>query len=314
MNKDSYDPLPSWHEGKVKKAILDFIKQVTTPESIHYVEESERIATFDHDGTLWVEKPLLTQMAFYKRELLETDVLEGTSFLKRGLNWFVCGVRDLPHLVKLLLSYFYSGLTTTEYRTEVKKWLMSAKHPRYQRKYTELVYQPMQEVLQLFTAHGFTNYIVSGGSANFIRPWSEMAYNIPENRIIGSSTRTRLSQRNKNLVVKLEPFPFTFDYRSGKVLGIERRLAKQPIAAFGNSLGDVEMLRWTHPEKTSLCVLIHHTDDVREYKYKPDPWFHIGKKTLTYAQQLNWQVVDMKNDWRNVFRFEKYENTPKEKT
>lgn len=308
----NHDPLPSWHEGKVKQRILDFIEQVTTPDSAHYVAEDERIATFDNDGTLWVEKPLLAQMAFYKRELLDADVLENGSKLKRVANWSIKSVRDLGGLTKLLVGYFRSGLTTDEYRAKVSQWIARAKHPRYQRKYTDLVYQPMQEVMQLFAQHGFTNYIVSGGSANFIRPWAQDIYDIPESRIIGSSTRTRLSQRGDELAVKLEPIPFSFEYRSGKVLGIERRLAKRPIAAFGNSLGDVDMLRWARTTQQSLCVLIHHTDDVREYKYGPDPRLYFGKSTLKFAKEQNWQVVDMKNDWRTIFSFEHDENFSKE--
>lgn len=308
MAATSYDPLPSWHEGKVKQRILDFVSQVTTPGSEHYVAEKDRIATFDNDGTLWVERPLLAQMAFYKRELLDADILENASTLRRALNWTGECIQDIADLTLMLVRYFRSGITTDEYRTKVRQWIAQAQHPRYQRKYTELVYQPMREVMQLFEQHGFINYIVSGGSANFIRPWADEVYGIPENRIIGSSTKTRLSKRGEILAVKLEPIPFSFEYRSGKVLGIERRLAKRPIAAFGNSLGDVDMLRWARTTQQSLCVLIHHTDEIREYKYGPDPRLYFGKPTLTFAEELNWQVVDMKNDWRTIFSFEATEN------
>jgi hypothetical protein len=303
MNSVS-DPLPSWQEGKIKQRILEFVEQVTDPKSSHFVVEEERIATFDNDGTLWVEKPLLAQVAFYKRELLDADVLAHAGIVKRTFNWGLKSFRHLSGLTKMLLDYFRSGLTTDEYREKVAQWIAQAQHPRYKRKYTDLVYQPMQEVMELFSLNGFTNYIVSGGSANFIRPWADDIYNVPEDRIIGSSTKTRLAKRDGELAVKLEPLPFSFEYRSGKVLGIERRLAKRPIAAFGNSLGDVEMLRWARTTRQSLCVLIHHTDDVREYKYDPDPKFHIGKSTLTFAQELGWQVVDMKKDWRSIFAFE----------
>jgi hypothetical protein len=304
MNDINLDPLPSWHEGKVKQRILEFVAQVTTLDSEHYVDEEERIATFDNDGTLWVEKPLLAQMAFYKRELLDADVLKDASKLKRTAHWGGKGIQELGGLMKMLVGYFRSGITTDEYREKVSQWIAQAEHPRYQRKYTELIYQPMQEVMQLFAQHGFTNYIVSGGSANFIRPWADDVYDVPENRVIGSSTKTRLSKRGDELAVKIEPIPFSFEYRSGKVLGIERRLAKRPIAAFGNSLGDVEMLRWARTTQQSLCVLIHHTDEVREYKYGPDPRLFFGKSTLKFAKELNWQVVDMKNDWRTIFSFE----------
>ncbi len=304
MNKNR-DPLPSWHDGKVKQQIINFIERVTNKESGDFVAIEDRIATFDNDGTLWVEKPLLAQLAFYKRELLDAPVLAKVSFIHRIANWLKAALLNVFDLFRMLLAYFYSGLTTDEYREKVESWIKRAKHPRYKTQYTNLTYQPMIEVLNYFEEHGFKNYIVSGGTANFIRPWAEQVYNIPVNRIIGSSVKTRLGKRDGKLAVKLEPIPFSFEYRSGKVLGIERRLAKRPIAAFGNSLGDVDMLRWTRTNKHSLCVLIHHTDHKREYKYSPDPFYHFGKSTLSYAQELKWQVVDMKNDWRIIFNFER---------
>jgi len=301
---DVKDPLPSWHEGKVKQRILTFIEQVTDPQSPDYVEPQDRIATFDNDGTLWVEKPILTQLAFYKKQLLNADVINSDSTLVRALNWLKYGFLHFFDILRLAKAYISSGLTTDEYRDKVAQWISVAKHPRYQRKYTELTYQPMMELMELLSDNGFSNYIVSGGTANFIRPWVEQVYQVSVNRIIGSSVRTRLCQRNGELAVKLEPIPLFFDYRSGKVLGIERALAKRPIAAFGNSLGDVEMLRWARTTQQSLCVLIHHTDDVREYKYKPDPFYYFGKPTLKWAQESNWQVVDMKRDWKRIFKFE----------
>jgi len=304
---NQYDPLPSWQEGKAKRRILKFVQQVTDETSPYFVEQEHRIATFDNDGTLWVEKPLLAQIAFYKRQLLDVDVLANASKFKRLLNWAKEFILDIFDLIKMLFAYIRSGLTTDEYRILVSKWIKDAKHPRYQRKYTDLVYLPMMELMDYLTNNGFTNYIVSGGTANFIRPWSEEIYNVSADRIIGSSVLTRLSKRDGELAVKLEPIPFSFEYRSGKVLGIERNLAKRPIAAFGNSLGDVEMLRWARTTEQSLCMLIHHTDEEREYKYGPDPFYHLGKSTLKYAQELNWQVVDMKNDWKTLFQFEHQE-------
>jgi len=299
--KSTKETLPSWHESKAKQRIIEFVAQVTTPGSEFFVPEAERIATFDNDGTLWVEKPILAQLAFYKRQLFDADVLAKVSPFKRMLNWLKNALFDIIDLFKMLLAYLHSGLTTDEYRANVSQWIKQAKHPRFDCLYTDLTYLPMLELLDYLSAHGFSNYIVSGGTANFIRPWSERIYKISADRIIGSSVKTRLAKRNGELAVKLEPIPFFFDYRSGKVLGIERALAKRPIAAFGNSLGDVEMLRWARTKTQSLCMLIHHTDDIREYKYKPDPWYYFGKSTLKYAQELNWQVVDMKKDWKHIF-------------
>ena len=302
--ENGFDPLPSWQEGKAKQRIIQFVEQVTDENSPYYVPIQDRIATFDNDGTLWVEKPLLAQLAFYKRQLFDADVLADAGKLKRILHWLKEAVLDIFDLLKMLWAYIRSGLTTDEYRILVSQWIAKAQHPRYQCKYTDLVYLPMREVLDYFTHHGFSNYIVSGGTANFIRPWSEQVYKISADRVIGSSVKTRLSKKNGQLAVKLEPLPFSFEYRSGKVLGIERRLAKRPIAAFGNSLGDVDMLKWARTTQQSLCVLIHHTDAEREYCYSPDLFYHFGEKTLSVAKQQNWQVVDMKNDWRRLFEFE----------
>lgn len=298
------DPLPSWHDSPVKERILDFINKVTDESSPYFVPPEERIATFDNDGTLWVEKPVLAQLAFYKKMLLGADVLADASKSKRMLNWLWTAFKEMGDLLKLLKSYVHVGITTDEYRQHVAEWIEHAKHPRYEEKYTALVYQPMMEVMALFAKHEFSNYIVSGGTANFIRPWSESVYNVSSDRIIASSVKTRLSKKQGELVVKLEPLPFSFEYRAGKVLGIERRLAKRPIAAFGNSLGDVDMLRWARTTHESLCVLIHHTDGEREYKYSPDPFYHFGKKTLTWAKESDWQVVDMKEHWKTIFSFE----------
>jgi len=302
--ESSKDALPSWHEGEAKQSIIDFVRRVTSPDSEFFVPEQERIATFDNDGTLWVEKPVLAQLAFYKRELLDQDVLKNKGTLSRLIHLGMSIIWDAFDLFKKLLAYLHSGLTTEEYRQKVTDWIAKARHPRYERLYTELAYLPMLELLAYLEQHGFRNYIVSGGTANFIRPWSNRVYRISADRIIGSSVKTRLAERDNGLVVMLEPIPFFFDYRSGKVLGIERALAKRPIAAFGNSIGDVEMLRWADGSECALCMLIHHTDAEREYKYKPDPFYHLGKKTLTWAKELDWQVVDMKQDWKRMFHFE----------
>ena len=302
------DVLPSWQEGKAKQAIIDFVQRVTDDKSDCYVALEDRIATFDNDGTLWVEKPVLTQLEFFK------DALFGENEARNNSGWFKL-IRfikrvlwDTAHFFKVILALLHSGLTTDEYRAKVSDWIEVAKHPRYKCLYTDLAYLPMLELLLYLEQHGFKNYIVSGGTSSFIRPWSQRIYRISADRIIGSSLRTKLSEKGEQLVVKLEPIPFFFDNRSHKVLGIERALAKKPIAAFGNSLGDVEMLRWAGQQPTTLCMLIHHTDEVREYKYSPDPSYHFGKKTLTWAQELDWQVVDMKNDWKQIFKFESKES------
>ncbi len=306
-----YDPLPSWHEGKVKQRIIDFVQQVTDQNSEHFVDIEDRIATFDNDGTLIVEKPVMAQVAYLKRKLLDAEVLASTNKFTRILRWARRIFFDFFSLVKLTFYFLKKGITTDEYRKSVEQWVEQALHPRFNKKYTDLTYLPMIEVLTYFEQHGFTNYIVSGSTANFIRPWSEQAYQVSVNRVIGSSLRTRLSFKDRELAVKLGPIPFSIENRSKKVLSIECRIAKRPIAAFGNSFGDVDMLRWTRTAKQSLCVLIHHTDEKREYKYSPNSRFRFGKNTLCYAKTLNWQVVDMKNDWKYIFAFEHQESGSK---
>jgi phosphoserine phosphatase len=296
------DPLPSWHEGEVKAGIIAFVKQITDEKSVHYVKPEHRLATFDNDGTLMVEKPVMAQVAYFKRKLLDAGVLKHGTAFQRLLHWLKNIIFDSGNILKLALFFFRQGITTEEYRMSVARWIAKAKHPRFEKKYTELTYQPMLEVLDYFEQHGFSNYIVSGSTANFIRPWAKDSYKVTANRVIGSSLRTRLSSINGNMAIKLEPIPFSLENRAGKVLSIERRIAKRPIAAFGNSYGDVDMLRWTSSVENSLSVLIHHTDAEREYKYSPDSFFCLGKNTLAYAKASQWLVVDMKNDWRCIFK------------
>lgn len=295
------DPLPSWHEGEVKAGIIAFVKQVTDEKSVHYVKPEHRLATFDNDGTLIVEKPVMAQVAYFKRKLLDTVALKQCSPLQRVLHWLKNIIFDSGNILKLALFFFRRGITTEEYRMSVARWIAKAKHPRFDKKYTELTYQPMLEVLDYFQQQGFSNYIVSGSTANFIRPWAKNSYKVTANRVIGSSLRTRLSIDGK-MAIKLEPIPYSLENRACKVLSIERRLAKRPIAAFGNSYGDVDMLRWTSSAENSLSVLIHHTDAQREYKYSPDSFFCVGKNTLAHAKGSQWLVVDMKNDWRCIFK------------
>lgn len=301
MQKHVIDPLPSWHEGKVKQRIIDFVQQVTDKNCVHYVAPENRIATFDNDGTLMVEKPVMAQVAYFKRKLLNAEVLNTKSRLIRTGHWIKSLLFDTFGFLRLLLALWRRGLTTEQYRASVAHWIQHAKHPRFQKKYTDLAYKPMLEVLQYFEQNNFKNYIVTGSTANFVRPWSQDVYQVSVNRVIGSSLKTRLSERGEQLDIMLEPFPFSVENRATKVLSIERRIAKRPIAAFGNSYGDVDMLRWTKTSHSSLCVLIHHTDAEREYAYSPNARICLGPNTLDYAELLHWQVVDMKRDWKTIF-------------
>lgn len=290
--------LPSWRPGPRRDAILNFLQQVTNPESACYVAPEDRIATFDHDGTLWVEKPHVTEITFIK-DLMQHDEIRpqplcGTvqGFIRHSLAVFMEKVlKD----TRWLLREWIDGVSTDDYKNWVQCWLGKALHPRFQRPYPRLVYQPMLEVLALFRQHGFRNYLVSGGSCYFIRAFSEEAYGIGPEQALGSQLMTRLRDKNGQLVVELKPIPWFLDNGKGKVLCIESHIDRHPIAAFGNSRGDIAMLRWAGQSKTSLCMLIHHTDAEREYAYCP------GKKTLKAVSDYGWQLVDMKNDWLQIF-------------
>jgi phosphoserine phosphatase len=302
-------PLASWQDGPAKQGILDFVTDVTDENSPYFVPTAERIAVFDNDGTLWIEKPLMTQIEFIKDQIHPEDSVvteheSKHSLFARITDAFEDSVVDLLNDLKNLSEELFDGVTTDEYKALVLKWITETKHPRYQKLYTELVYQPMIEVLQLFMQNHFQCYIVSGGSTDFVRPWCEKVYNIPCQNVIGSSLRTRVVEKDGQLELEYLPVPFYFDNGDAKVRSIGRIIGKQPIAAFGNSHGDAEMLRWVGRAKRHIAYLIHHTDAVREYQYSPDPTFLLGKSTLELAQQYQWSVVDMKNDWRNIFSFE----------
>ncbi|XOV80129.1 MAG: HAD family hydrolase [Aestuariibacter sp.] len=301
--------LSSWRDGQAKQDILKFVEDVCNENSEFFVPEPDRIAVFDNDGTLWVEKPLMTQIEFIRDQIRPENDVEPEQESKHSLfdkikDAFEDSVVDLLNDLKNLSEELLDGVTTDEYKAQVSKWIAKTRHPRYQRLYTELVYQPMMEVLQLFMQNNIQCYIVSGGSTDFVRPWCEDVYNIPTQNIIGSSLRTRVVEKDGELALEYLPVPFYFDNGDAKVRSIGRLIGKQPIAAFGNSHGDAEMLRWVGRAKRHIAYLIHHTDAVREYQYSPDPKFLLGKGTLELAKQYDWCVVDMKNDWATIFSFE----------
>ncbi len=306
------DPLPSWQEGPNKQAILDFVKAVTNPASQHFVAIPDRIAVFDNDGTLWLEKPRVTEIVFISDLLKQqlTASTPGHSFFGGLFGQKLGGtLSKLRHLIAVTLDNLWSdgrwllrecidGIGTDDYKQWAAQWLTQSTHPRYLRRYTELVYQPMQEVLQLFAQHGFKNYIVSGGSNYFVRAICQPCYQIPLEQAIGSELRTRLTTMQGKLRVEMRPIPWFLDNGAGKVLSIESRIDRRPIAAFGNSSGDINMLRWTSATPGALCMMVQHTDAKREYQYCP------GRKVLDGARRYGWSMIDMKNDWRVVFPIE----------
>jgi phosphoglycolate phosphatase-like HAD superfamily hydrolase len=309
------DPLPSWNEGPTKQAIVDFVTRVTTAGGPDYVPPELRIATFDNDGTLWAEQPIYFQFAFaFDRikqlapehpEWKETEPFK--SVFAGDLKGALAGGEQAA---EELLVATHSGITTDKFNEAVRNWLRTARHPRFDRPYNELVYQPMLELLAYLRAQGFETFIVSGGGIEFMRVWAEQAYGIPPPQIVGSTGKLKYESRDgRPELVKLPDIAF-IDDGPGKPAGIENHIGRQPIAAFGNSDGDFEMLEWTtagHAERhpLRLGMIVHHTDAEREWAYdSPSPVGQL-KRALADAPQRGWVVIDMKRDWKTVFPFQK---------
>jgi len=305
------DPLPSWNDGAAKKSILQFVAQVTQKGSPEFVPPAERIAVFDNDGTLWAEQPMYFQFMFmldrvkalapqhpeWKTQEPFASLLKGDA--KAALAG---GERALGQL----LMATHAGMTCDEFEKIVGDWIATAKHPKTGRLYTEMVYQPMLELLSYLRANGFKTFIVSGGGIEFMRPWSERVYGVPPEQVIGSSIKTRFEMRDgKPVLVRLPELDFVDD-GAGKPVGIQMHIGRRPVAAFGNSDGDLQMFQWTAAGPGSrFCLYVHHTDAEREWAY--DRASSIGRldKGLDEAKTRGWTVVDMKTDWNRVFAFEK---------
>lgn len=300
------DPLPSWNEGSARQSILDFVTRVTAEGSADFVPVPERIATFDNDGTLWSEQPAYFQAFFIFDRIRELapghpewkDREPFASVLKGDLKSALSGGE---HALLELTMATHAGMTTDEFESIVRSWLATAKHPETGRPFTAMVYQPMLELLAFLRASGFRTYIVSGGGIEFMRPWSERVYGIPPEQVIGSSIKTRFELRDGNpVLVRLPELNFVDD-GEGKPVGIQSHIGRRPIAAFGNSDGDLQMLQWTAGnQRPSLCLYVHHTDADREWAY--DRQSAIGRldRGLDEAKARGWTVVDMKNDWKTI--------------
>lgn len=302
------DPLPSWNDSAAKKSITDFVARVTTQGGSDFVPERERIATFDNDGTLWAEQPFYFQVAFaldevkrlapkhpeWKKKQPFKGLLEGD--MKAVL---ASGEKGLLEV----LTATHSGMTTEEFSNAVSDWVTSARHPRFKRPYTDLVYQPMLELLDYLRANGFKTFIVSGGGVEFMRVFAERVYGIPPEQVVGSSGVTKFEMKSRdNPVLVKQPKVEFIDDGPGKPSGINHFIGRRPIFAFGNSDGDQQMLEWTAAGKGARFMgIVHHTDAEREWAY--DRKSKIGKldKALDEAKRRGWTVVDMKNDWGKVF-------------
>ena len=305
------DALPSWNDGAAKAAIIAFVARVTTDGGPDFVPAAERIATFDNDGTLWSEQPLYFQLIFmvdrvkalapqhpeWQTEEPFRSVLAGD--VKGALGGGEAAI------VKLGMAT-HAGMTTDEFDKIVTDWLAAARHPKLKRPYTDLVYQPMLELLVYLRANGFKTYIVSGGGIEFMRSFSEKVYGVPPEQVIGSSIKMKFEMREgKPVIVRLPTIDF-IDDGPGKPVGIEKFIGRRPLAAFGNSDGDLQMLQWTAAGAGPRFVLIvHHTDAEREWAY--DRKSPIGKldKALDAAKERGWTVVSMKDDWKAIYPPEK---------
>jgi hypothetical protein len=304
------DPLPSWNDGRAKQAIIAFVDEVTKEGGAGFVAPAERIATFDNDGTLWSEQPMYFQLFFamdrvkalasqhpeWKTTQPFQAVLEGDM---KALA--AAGEKGLLELVMAT----HAGMTTDEFEKIVTDWVATAKHPVKKRAYTELVYQPMLELLNYLRANGFKTYIVSGGGIEFMRPWVERVYGIPPEQVVGSSIKLKFQMEGDTPVLVRQPEVDFIDDKEGKPVGIQTFIGRRPIAAFGNSDGDLQMLQWTTgADGPRFGLLVHHTDAKREWAY--DRKSPIGRldAALDEAARRGWTVVDVQRDWRVVFPFE----------
>jgi phosphoserine phosphatase len=301
------DPLPSWNNTAPKKAIVTFVEKVTKEGSPDFVPVAERIAVFDNDGCLWSEQPMYFQAFFIFDRIKQLapqhpewkDEEPFASVLKGDIKSALAGGEHA--LIEMGMAT-HADTTTEEFEKIVTYWITTAKHPKTGRLFTEMIFQPMIEVLSYLRANGFKTFIVSGGGIEFMRPWAERVYGIPPEQIIGSSIKTKFEMRDgQPVLVRLPEINFVDD-KAGKPVGIQMHIGRRPIAAFGNSDGDLQMLQWTAAGKGArFCLYVHHTDAKREFAY--DRKSSIGRldKGLDEAQAKGWTVVDIKKDWKRVF-------------
>lgn len=305
------DPLPSWKEGAARQSILDFVAAVTRQGTSDFVPEPQRIATFDNDGTLWCEQPMYVQLGFALdrvkalavshpewrqqqpfKAVLDNDIATLAKSGEKGL-------------VELVMAT-HAGMSVADFARIAADWIQTARHPKFNRPYTDLVYVPMLEVLAYLRANGFKTFIVSGGGVEFMRPWTESIYGIPPEQVVGSSIKTEFRVNNgQPSLIRLPQVNF-IDDGPGKPVGINGQIGRRPIAAFGNSDGDFQMLQWTTAatEGRRLGLIVHHTDAEREYAYDRSSHFGRLDKALEAAAANKWTVTSMKDDWKRIFSFQ----------
>jgi phosphoglycolate phosphatase-like HAD superfamily hydrolase len=303
------DPLPSWNDGKAKAAIVDFVTRTTTAGP-DFVAVDDRIATFDNDGTLWSEQPIYFQGIFVldRIKALAKDHPEWKDKqpFKAVLENDMAAVLASGHEgLGELLAASSSGMSVADFSAEVLEWTRTARHPRFDKPYTDLVFQPMLELLAYLRANDYQTFIVSGGGVEFMRPWAEGAYGIPPQQVVGSSGKTEFKlDGDKVEILKLPAVEF-IDDGPGKPVGINRFIGKRPVFAAGNSDGDLEMLQWTTlNDGPRFGMIVHHTDAKREWAYDRDSKIGHLAKALDEAPERGWLVVDMKNDWKRIYPFD----------
>jgi phosphoglycolate phosphatase-like HAD superfamily hydrolase len=301
------DPLPSWNDTAPKAAIVAFVEKVSKDGSPDFVPEPERIAVFDNDGTLWTEQPMYVQLAFAldRVKALAPEhpdwattqpfqaVLEGDM-----KTLAAAGEKGLMEI----MAATHAGMTTAQFQAIVSDWLATARDPRFKKPYTELVYQPMLELLAYLRDNGFKTFVVSGGGIEFMRPWTEKVYGVPPEQVVGSSIKTQFEMKDGAPNLFRLPEVNFIDDKTGKPIGINEHIGRKPIAAFGNSDGDLEMLQWTTlADGARFGLIVHHTDAEREYAYDRKSDFGRLDKALDAAAINNWTVMDMKADWKQIF-------------
>jgi phosphoglycolate phosphatase-like HAD superfamily hydrolase len=317
------DPLPSWNEGTAKKSITDFVARVTAQGSPDFVPVPERIATFDNDGTLWAEQPIYFQVQFAFDRAKELAPQHPEWKTRQPFKALLAGdhkglAAQGEKALFEILRVTHTGMTTEAFAKDVTEWIATARHPRFKRPYTDLVYQPMLELLAYLRGNGFKTFIVSGGTIEFMRVWTDRVYGIPPEQVVGSSFETKFEFNDGNPRLMREPKIDFIDDKAGKPVGINKFIGRRPILAFGNSDGDQQMLEWTaagnqgrsRPVFASamggrFMGLVHHTDAEREWAY--DRNSNIGRldKALDEAMRRGWTVASMKTDWKVIFPFEK---------
>lgn len=313
-HEDGYgDPLPSWNETKTKQAILSFVEEISNPASESFVAIPDRIAVFDNDGTLWAEQPMYFQLFFgierikdlasehpeWKTEQPFKAILEN--------DMEALAMQGEHGLLEIVMAS-HTGNTTEEFETLVKEWIKTAQHPQLKRPFTDLVYQPMLELIAFLQAHDFKVFIVSGGGIEFMRPWVEEVYGIPRHQVVGSKIKAEFIMTEDGPVIRRLPELDFINDKEGKPLGIHQHIGRKPIFCAGNSDGDLAMMQWTDSgEGKRFMLYLHHTDAEREWAY--DRESHIGRldKGLDEAEAKGWTVIDMKEDWKVIYPFQGHE-------